>query len=290
MCRGLKRAVSARPAPPSGAAARSRRCAGLSPTSGVRGVTVETPQRSRARGELGASMEPSCPARVVIQTLEDIAEVLQPTAPRRRTRSFPGDHAEQWSANGFEKWRQRRFSALLAAAGLEDGRTYDLRHSFASLLLHEGRDVIYVARQLGHSAELTLRTSTDTRLRSSRTRRSCPLRRQSRGPAPRSGGPEGTHQGPTASSRSTVQCRKPLQTDHAPTRIRTWGLLLRRPGTRHERRERKGHPEHERPVTRLVRALCAAPRHPVPYSGVYPPRTSAAACLPRHSSGAARDG
>ena len=36
------------------------------------------------------------------------------------------------------------------------GRPYDLRHSFASLLLHEGRSVIYVARQLGHDARLTL--------------------------------------------------------------------------------------------------------------------------------------
>ena len=35
---------------------------------------------------------------------------------------------------------------------------YDLRHSFTSLLLHEGRSVIYVARQLGHSATLTMRT------------------------------------------------------------------------------------------------------------------------------------
>jgi integrase len=35
-------------------------------------------------------------------------------------------------------------------------RPYDLRHSFASLLLHEGRSVIYVARQLGHDARLTL--------------------------------------------------------------------------------------------------------------------------------------
>jgi site-specific recombinase XerD len=43
-------------------------------------------------------------------------------------------------------------------AGLSSGRPYDLRHSFASLLLHEGRDVISVARQLGHGAELTLRT------------------------------------------------------------------------------------------------------------------------------------
>ena len=33
---------------------------------------------------------------------------------------------------------------------------YTLRHSFASLLLHEGRSVIYVARQMGHDARLTL--------------------------------------------------------------------------------------------------------------------------------------
>ena len=37
-------------------------------------------------------------------------------------------------------------------------RPYGLRHSFASLLLHEGRSVIYVARQLGHDARYTLGT------------------------------------------------------------------------------------------------------------------------------------
>jgi integrase len=71
---------------------------------------------------------------------------------------FPGDRGGVWSANAFEKWRRRRFGALLQAGGLDGGRPYDLQHSFASLLLHEGRDVIYVARQLGHGAELTLRT------------------------------------------------------------------------------------------------------------------------------------
>jgi integrase len=71
---------------------------------------------------------------------------------------FPDDRGGEWSANGFEKWRQRRFRRLLAEAGVARARPYDLRHSFASLLLHEGRDVIYVARQLGHGAELTLRT------------------------------------------------------------------------------------------------------------------------------------
>lgn len=71
---------------------------------------------------------------------------------------FPPKNGETWTANGFEKWRQRCFVPALRAAGLAKARPCDLRHSFASLLLHEGRSVIYVARQLGHGAELTMRT------------------------------------------------------------------------------------------------------------------------------------
>lgn len=44
------------------------------------------------------------------------------------------------------------------AADRPDATPYTARHSFASLLLHEGRSVIYVARQLGHGAALTLGT------------------------------------------------------------------------------------------------------------------------------------
>ena len=44
------------------------------------------------------------------------------------------------------------------AAGVPYQVPYNLRQSFASLLLHEGRSVIYVARQLGHDATLTLNT------------------------------------------------------------------------------------------------------------------------------------
>ena len=71
---------------------------------------------------------------------------------------FPAADRGLWSANAFEKWRRRVFSPALRQIGLDGGRPYDLRHSFASLLLHEGRSVIYVARQLGHGAELTMRT------------------------------------------------------------------------------------------------------------------------------------
>ena len=37
------------------------------------------------------------------------------------------------------------------ARGLDIRRPYDLRHAFASLLLHEGRSLVYVAEQLGHT-------------------------------------------------------------------------------------------------------------------------------------------
>ena len=46
----------------------------------------------------------------------------------------------------------------LERVGLAYQRPYDLRHSFASLLFHEGRSVIYVSRQLGHSAAVCMRT------------------------------------------------------------------------------------------------------------------------------------
>ena len=43
-------------------------------------------------------------------------------------------------------------------AGLTRSRPYDLRHSFASLLIHEGVSVIEVARQVGNSPDVTLTT------------------------------------------------------------------------------------------------------------------------------------
>lgn len=76
--------------------------------------------------------------------------------PEGRALVFPGRHGRPWSQAAYQSWRRRAFARALTAAGIERARPYDLRHSFASLLLHEGRSVIYVARQLGHDARLTL--------------------------------------------------------------------------------------------------------------------------------------
>ena len=69
---------------------------------------------------------------------------------------FPGHDYEPISVAAYQSWRRRSFGAARKAAGIDHTTPYALRHSFASLLLHEGRSVIYVARQLGHDARLTL--------------------------------------------------------------------------------------------------------------------------------------
>ena len=56
-------------------------------------------------------------------------------------------------------WRKRVYVPAADAAGIDNPRPYDLRHSFASLLIHEGRySIVDVAAQLGHDPTMTLST------------------------------------------------------------------------------------------------------------------------------------
>jgi integrase len=63
---------------------------------------------------------------------------------------------------GHDNFRKRRFDPAVKAAGLDSIQPtvtpYTLRHSCASLLLHEGRNVVEVARIMGHAPEECLRT------------------------------------------------------------------------------------------------------------------------------------
>jgi hypothetical protein len=71
---------------------------------------------------------------------------------------FPGPRGQPFTKTDWDNRRRRSFDRACTAIALYDAQPYDLRHSFASLLLHEGRSVMYVARQLGHAASLTLST------------------------------------------------------------------------------------------------------------------------------------
>jgi integrase len=68
------------------------------------------------------------------------------------------DPGKQWTEVGYEQWIPRAWAPTLEDIGLAYQRPYDCRHSFASLLIHEGRSVVYVARQLGHSTAVCMRT------------------------------------------------------------------------------------------------------------------------------------
>ena len=55
--------------------------------------------------------------------------------------------------------QRRHFKPILVKAGLDDMRTYDLRHSCATLLLEADENVKVVSERLGHaSVVLTLDT------------------------------------------------------------------------------------------------------------------------------------
>jgi len=87
----------------------------------------------------------------------DLSEwLLAGGRPDSQTLVFPGHDGGPWTVAAYASWRRRSFNRALALASIPHTTPYALRHSFASLLLHEGRSVIYVARQLGHDARLTL--------------------------------------------------------------------------------------------------------------------------------------
>jgi integrase len=80
-----------------------------------------------------------------------------------------------WSQTAYNNWRKRVWQPACVVAGVgriepyrrTDGSwgrryagaiPYDLRHSFASLLIHEGElSIVEIANQLGHSVETLLR-------------------------------------------------------------------------------------------------------------------------------------
>ena len=64
-----------------------------------------------------------------------------------------------WGEGAWQTWRRERWAPACRAAGLDPvPRPYDLRHSFASLMLAEGRQPLQVAKWLGHSPAVLLKT------------------------------------------------------------------------------------------------------------------------------------
>jgi len=78
--------------------------------------------------------------------------------PSDRELVFPRRDGQPWRDMDYRNWRKRVYRPAAAKAGIEQPQPYDLRHSFVSLLIHEGVPVLEVARQAGHSATVCLST------------------------------------------------------------------------------------------------------------------------------------
>jgi integrase len=89
---------------------------------------------------------------------QDLGELrLQSGRPPDDASVFP----EPWRArHNFNNWRRRVFYPAAKRAGLpEELVPYDLRHTYASLLIWEGKlSIVEIAAQMGHSPRMLLGT------------------------------------------------------------------------------------------------------------------------------------
>ena len=64
---------------------------------------------------------------------------------------FPNESGEPIDHHNMMK---RRFLPALKAAKLPQIRFHDLRHTYASLLIHQGENIKYIQSQMGHSSPM----------------------------------------------------------------------------------------------------------------------------------------
>jgi integrase len=93
-----------------------------------------------------------------VDLLEPLAADLRPRLDALgqvspRTPVVPRSDGRHLVETDWRNWRRRIYRRASRRAGLDGSRPYDLRHSFVSLLIWEGRTVAEVAEQAGLSVE-----------------------------------------------------------------------------------------------------------------------------------------
>lgn len=99
--------------------------------------------------------------RLLAPLAQDLREYrLAAGRPAEKAFVLQRDDGGRWTKTDWQLWRRDRWSRACRAAGCGAPvpRPYDCRHSFASLLLAEGRPPLAVAQQLGHSTAVLLST------------------------------------------------------------------------------------------------------------------------------------
>lgn len=110
--------------------------------------------RSYSYGELKVTKTGT---RRTVELVEPLRADLAAYRPARAARGALVAAASDGGYIDLNNWRGRVWKPAVDSAGV-DAAPYDLRHTFASLLIHEGRSLPYVTAAMGHaSATTTLR-------------------------------------------------------------------------------------------------------------------------------------
>jgi integrase len=180
-------------------------------------------ERAASLGEIGPTKTAQRRTVSLLSPLaQDLAEWrLASGRPDNDTLVFPGHDGAPWTLTAYQNWRRRIFGPAAETCGGHNARPYDLRHSFVSLLIHEGRSIVEVARQAGHSPKVALdtyahvfdefaiedRLSAEEQIRRARSDEHVPVSYLD-------------------SSENPQPDENDLQTDDGRSRTRTWDLFL----------------------------------------------------------------
>jgi integrase len=116
-------------------------------------------ERALSDGQLKALKSRRQPRTVTLLAplIEDLDEWRDASAARLAAPLFPSGSGGFWRATDWRNWRKRVYRPTAQAVGIDSARPSDLRHAFASLLIHEGRmSVVEIAAQLGHNPTVCL--------------------------------------------------------------------------------------------------------------------------------------
>jgi len=100
-----------------------------------------------------------------IRTVRLLAPLAEDLATWRAASGIDGDETPifargdggPWTVDAYKNWYRRQFKPAAAAVELT-ARPYDLRHSFASLMIQAGYTAVELAAELGHAPTQTLDT------------------------------------------------------------------------------------------------------------------------------------
>ena len=121
-------------------------------------LVEEAVAQGRLKGQ--KTNRPPRTVRLLGPLRQDLAEWwIAAGRPEDEAFVFPASNGGPWPLHDWQNWRRRTFMPAARKLGLEGVVPYDLRHSFASLLVHEGESsIVEIASYLGHAPSQTLDT------------------------------------------------------------------------------------------------------------------------------------